>query len=207
VSYVIDNNEKKKTMMISNGLNKVCGRCRNGSEGEFTCNRCQQSFCWEHLTDHRQDIQKQMDTLTQNHYLLKRDWEDESYHQELLHKIDQWEKESIEKIQMTADLARVDLRALIKQEKDNLKTSIEQIDKSRQLNHFSEIHIKEWTQQIKNLHTQIERSFNIEIKQDEQISPIILIKIKQNTKHQLDQNEQTVKRPRNEINNDVSQTD
>jgi hypothetical protein len=157
--------------MINNGPSNVCVKCRDGSGGELTCNGCQQSFCWEHITDHQQDIQKQMDSLVQNNFLLKRDWEDESYQKELFCKIDQWEKESIDKIQVTAEIARDDLKSLIKRAKKNLKTTIEQIseqiDKNRQLNHFSEIHINEWTQQIKNLHSQIEASFNIETKQDE----------------------------------------
>jgi hypothetical protein len=195
-------------MASNNTENKVCITCGDVSGRQVTCNGCLQSFCWTHMTNHQQDILKQMDDCAQNHERLKHDWDDDCHHQQLFHKIDQWEEESINNIRITADTARADLKLLIKRSKDQLQTSIQQISKtihnSQELNHFSEIDINQWKQQLKYIQSQIQTSFNIQIKEDKQKLPIMLIKIEQKTKRLLDQNEQTVKRSRNETNNDVN---
>ena len=140
--------------------NTVCTTCGDVNGRQVTCIGCQQCFCWTHMTDHQDDIQKQMDNLTQNHKLLKHDWNNDSYHDQLFQQIDQWEKESVIKIQVVADTARADLRLLIKQSTDHLQTSTnkisKEIDRSRQLNNYSEIDIDRWTEQLNNIQLQIQ---------------------------------------------------
>ncbi len=191
--------------------NKMCVICEDKSGRQFTCNGCQQSFCWKHITDHQRYIEKQMDTLVQNHYILQEQWNNPCYYDQLIQKIYQWEKESIEKIQMAANTARAELQSFIEQSKENLETSIkrisEQINQSKQLNNYSEIDINQWKQQLNNIRSQIQKSFYIDIKEDEQKSPISLIKIKQNMECLLDENGQLVKRIKIEMIDNVSNND
>ena len=193
--------------MINNDQDKACLKCDNKSGQQFTCNGCQQSFCWLHVTDHEKDIFQQMDVLSKDHNLLQDDWNDESHYNRLLEQINQWEKESISKIQEKAEAARVDLRLFYEESKSRLQASVRRISEeiltSQKLNNFSEIEINQWTQELKNIQQQAQTSFNIQIDQDEEIPSIALIKIKQKTKRPLEQNEETSKRLRNEISDDV----
>ncbi|CAF1081267.1 unnamed protein product [Rotaria sordida] len=189
----------------------MCIACGDVSGRQVTCYGCQQSFCWTHLKDHQNYIEKQMDALAENYERLKADRQEDCCHhqqQQLFRQIDQWGKDSIVKIQQIADTARADLRSFIKQSEDHMKILMEnlgeEIKKSRQLNNYSEIDINQWTEQLENIHSQIQTSFNIQIEDDEQASSITLIKIKQNAKRSLDSNKQRVKRSRNETNNDFS---
>ena len=104
---------------------KKCVNCDDQSEGEFQCNGCEQSFCWKHLPDHRRNIQIQLDTLEEKCGHFKSDWNSHSDQTQLFHQIDQWEKESINKIQVTANLARADLRSFIKESERKFRKIIQ----------------------------------------------------------------------------------
>jgi hypothetical protein len=206
--YLTKNIQLFSEFLFKMMINKVCNICGDVSGRQVTCNGCEQSFCWTHMTDHQQSIEKQMDSLSEKSHLLQQNSNDDSYYNHLFHQIDQWEKESIDKIQLEANTNRDQLKLIIQQSKDIFERSIkqisEEIDHNRQLNNFSEIEIKQFTQQLTDIQSQIQTSFDIQIKEDEQTLPITFIKVKQNTKRPFDQNEQTVKRSRNEANNHVS---
>jgi hypothetical protein len=75
-----------------------CVLCANETRGEFTCNECQQTFCWEHLPEHRLSIQQQMNNLVDKCHHFKHEWNNDEHQKKLFHQIDQWEKDSIENI-------------------------------------------------------------------------------------------------------------
>lgn len=189
-----------------NAQNSSCFSCEDTSGRQFTCNGCQKSFCWYCINDHQEHVKKQVDAVIQNYEHLKNNWNDDSHQNELFHQIDQWGKESIDNIRITANTARNDLKSSIKQSNNDyeivFKKNFEQIDKSKELHNYSEIDLNQWTQQLNNIQSELQTAFNIQIKEDKEILPIYLIKIKQNSKRLLDQEEQTtIKKSKIEINN------
>jgi hypothetical protein len=130
---------------------KLCCKCDKGG-GVFTCDGCQQSFCRKHTDEHRQDLSVQMDKIEQEHDVFQRDLNKEMDLHPLLSRIDEWERESISKIQQVAKQARVDLRKLIEQNKQDLKTSMNQLTSelqtSRDSEDYTELDFKRWIDQL-----------------------------------------------------------
>jgi hypothetical protein len=77
---------------------QICVLCEDETRGEFTCNECQQAFCWKHLPEHRLAIQQQMNNLVDKCHHFKLDSNNDEHQKKLFHQIDQWEKDSIENI-------------------------------------------------------------------------------------------------------------
>ncbi|CAF1265274.1 unnamed protein product [Adineta steineri] len=188
--------------MATNDIyNEICFECGEFSGEPFICNQCHQTFCSVHIEDHQEDIPEQMQTPVQNHELPNQDKNDDSYNRQLFHRIDQWEKESVDKIKVAAELARVDLRLLIEKStnyyKESTKKVSQAIDRSQRLNTFPEVEINTWIQQLNEIQRQSQTSFYTTIKEDRLISPIYMIKVTQEPKTQTYPSEQSGKRSRN----------
>ena len=94
-------------MASASGRNRcvTCGKERATSK----CAGCAQDFCFNHLVEHRQGLSKQLDELE-----VDRDTIQQTIIQQtnklkthpLIKKIDQWEEDSIKKIQKIANEAR-----------------------------------------------------------------------------------------------------
>jgi hypothetical protein len=173
---------------------KTCALCEDETRGEFTCNECQQSFCWKHLPDHRLFVEKQMNNLMDKCKHFKDDRKNYLEQNQLFHQIDQWEKDSIKNIRIKADLARKDLQSLIKQSNEYYEQLFKQISdnihQSKELKNYSEININQWIKELNNIQSQIENSFSIQI--SNQTFPNI-IQINQNNKYQYEQSVQSSK--------------
>jgi hypothetical protein len=160
---------------------QTCAKCSKGG-GIAMCNGCQQSFCIKHFVEHRQELSQLMDDIGQEHDLLRRDMNYEKSTQSLLTRIDQWEQESIKKIQATANKARIDLQQLLDQTKNELKMSVnrltEELRTCRESDDYTEIDIKKWTEQLKELRQMIENPSSINIGcENNATSAISLIKV------------------------------
>src|SRR5689334_16342849 len=117
--------------MSSATRKKICSKC-NKSGGVATCDGCQQSFCTKHFIEHRQELSQQMDNIGQEHDVLQRDLTSEHGTHPLLARINQWEQESIEKIQTAAKSARLGLQKLLNEAKNSLKISISKMTEELQ---------------------------------------------------------------------------
>ncbi|CAF2566185.1 unnamed protein product [Rotaria sp. Silwood2] len=154
--------------MASSLLNvkQSCVKCDKGG-GIAICSGCQQQFCVKHFIEHRQELATQMDHIGQQHDLLRRDLLKEISEHPLLSRIDTWEQESITKIQVAAEVARVDLRELIDRTKDELKTSVDkitsEIQSSQELDDYTEIDLKKWLNKLKEFQMRLETPVNIDI--------------------------------------------
>src|ERR1700677_934414 len=100
--------------MASALLKNPCAKCDKGG-GVTTCDGCQQSFCIKHIIEHRQELAIQLDNIGQEHDLFRRDLTQENSAYPLFIRIDEWEQESITKIQVAAEAARADLQQLLDQ--------------------------------------------------------------------------------------------
>jgi hypothetical protein len=155
----------------------VCGK--NG--GILICNGCQLTFCGKHVIKHREELAYKLEGIMQEHDVLKQDIEQSSNEYFYLRKIDQWEKESIKKIKLTADIARTNLRETFKKSKRRLTTISRNIafdlNSSWKADDFSENDLRKWMKQLNELRLEIKSSFSIQFIKDQRypIYPITIV--------------------------------
>jgi len=167
--------------MASALVKKPCTKCNKGG-GVTTCDGCQQSFCIKHIIEHRQELAVQLDNVGQEHDLFRRDLTQDNIVHPLLIRIDEWEQESITKIQVAAEAARADLRQLLDQTTNKLKLSVDRITNEmqscREMDDYTEIDLFKWIEELKELRKLSETQLIIEIVEDENISTSIhMIKV------------------------------
>jgi 3-methyladenine DNA glycosylase AlkC len=163
---------------------KICSKCEK-SAGSFSCDGCGQSFCLKHVAEHRQEIICQMDNIEQEHDIFHDDLLNQAKKQNehiLFNRIDRWEKESIEKIQQTADESRTKLKQILDSIIDYGQKSLNKISlklrRAREFDDFFENDLNRWTEQINHLRAEIEAMSNsIDITHDNSTSVIQFIKI------------------------------
>lgn len=155
---------------------RPCAKCKTAG-GIATCDGCQQSLCPTHFSEHRQELSLKMDDIGQNYDLLRRDVSEEAQEHPLLTRVNTWERESIEKIQKTAETARTDLRKLIERKKTDLESSVvqmmEEIKTSRDSNDFTENELQRWTEQLTEFRQMLESPLNISIENDNDDETVI----------------------------------
>ncbi|CAF3444428.1 unnamed protein product [Rotaria socialis] len=149
--------------MASTSSNKSrCATCGKNI-GTFTCRGCSQDFCLSHAQEHRQLLGKQMDEDVilmhdQFQQCLNEQVKQPSLHP-LMKEINEWEKQSIEKIQLAAQDARQKVLNIISKHTDNViiaLTSIkEQLSRARDDDDFFESDINEWKENLEKLKTDL----------------------------------------------------
>jgi hypothetical protein len=169
--------------MASALVKKPCIKCNKGG-GVTSCDGCQQSFCIKHIVEHRQDLAIQLDNVGQEHDLFRRDLTQETLIHPLLIHIDEWEQESITKIQVAAETARADLRQLLDQNKNELRVSVDkmtnEMQSSREMDDYTETDLCKWTEQIKELRQLFETQLSIQIVENEDpTTSIHMIKVRE----------------------------
>ncbi|CAF0967912.1 unnamed protein product [Adineta ricciae] len=160
---------------------RVCGKCNKGA-GTAMCYGCEQAFCTKHFIEHRQELAQQMEYIGQEHDVLQRDLTHDHSKHALLTRINQWEQESLTKIQIAAQAARTTLQQLLNRPKNNLQVSIskvtEELQSSRELDDYTELDIKRWTDQLQEFRKILDCPIpvNLEYEKDSR-SAIRLLKI------------------------------
>ena len=167
--------------MASVTTKKTCAKCDKGA-GIAMCHGCEQSFCTKHFIEHRQELSQQMDNIGQEHDVLRRDLTSEQGTHPLLKRINEWEQESITKIQVAAEVARTDLQQLLKKAKNNLRTSVtkmtEDLQSSRESDDYTEVDIKKWTNQLQELRMMLNSPSTINIDYENNSRSVVrLIKV------------------------------
>ena len=166
-------------------------KCEKGA-GIFTCNGCQQSFCRKHSEEHRAELTARMDSISQDYDLFRRDMDTDNHPHSLLSRIDAWERESVMRIQQAAEKARRDLREMIGQSKQELKSSMDQLSKEIQSNRESEDYTEDdltkWIDQLDKYRQDLSRLGDAYlIGDDSEASKILLVKV-HNKKHDRSSN-------------------
>ncbi|CAF0983341.1 unnamed protein product [Rotaria magnacalcarata] len=180
--------------MATTTAKKPCAKCSNGS-AVTTCDGCQQSFCTRHFVEHRHELSQQMNNISQEHVLIRRDLSKETPKHPFFNRIDTWERESINKIQAAAETARADLRHLLDRTKNDLNLSVEklttELNSCQQSDDFTENDLKRWTEQLKELRKNLEIPSAISIVNEDDIeSSIRLIRV-----YDKQQKQQVTQRP------------
>ncbi|UJR35714.1 hypothetical protein I4U23_028464 [Adineta vaga] len=163
---------------------KICSKCDKGS-GAFSCDGCQQSFCLKHVAEHRQELISQMDNIVLEHDITNEDLVNRTKNQSkhlLFERINQWEKESIDKIEHVANESRAQLNQILDNIIDHGKKELNKLStkfyRARECDDFFENDLARWTQDLNHLRAEIEcMTNNINIVNDNSSSMIKLIKI------------------------------
>ena len=77
--------------MTSLKKRKPCAKCSIG-KAVATCNGCQQTFCINHFSEHREELSNSMDIISIEHDSLRSDLFQENFEHPLLSRIDNWER-------------------------------------------------------------------------------------------------------------------
>jgi len=79
----------------------ICGK----EKATFKCGGCLEEYCYNHLGDHRQELNKQLDQIEVNRDIFRQlltEHTEEPNNHILIQQINKWEQNSIRKIQQTA---------------------------------------------------------------------------------------------------------
>ena len=162
-------------------MKQTCAKCNKGG-GIAMCNGCERSFCIQHFVEHRQELSQQMDNIAQEYDLLRQGINYESNVDPILKQIDQWEKETMEKIQAHARKVRQDVSQLFERRQNELKISVNKLTTElrtcRESENFTELDMNKWTKELKRLRDQTQNSATINIERvNDTTSDIGLIKV------------------------------
>ncbi|CAF2992318.1 unnamed protein product [Rotaria socialis] len=147
--------------------------------GIFTCRGCAKDFCTRHVSEHRQMLGKQMDEVILEHDQLRQKLDefmaDPRVHP-LMIKVDEWERESIDKIRQAASAARQQLSNRIRdtnKEIGDLKLLSQELTKARDEDDFVETDLTTWIEKLEKLYKDFNAPDTIQILQDDNEKPFI----------------------------------
>jgi hypothetical protein len=159
-------------MASSTTEKSVCTTCKTAA-GTFTCRGCIKDFCAQHVTEHREILNRQMDEIILDHHGLHEKLNQqvvESCYVSLEKRVDQWEKESIEKIHQIANELRKEITNITDQYIRKLAPPLEQIkqelDKARNDENFDEIDLKRWIETLNQFMNDLANPRTIKIRDD-----------------------------------------
>jgi hypothetical protein len=151
------------------------GRCITcGKEKRAVrCEGCSQLFCFDHLPDHRLELSAQLDDIEVHRDIFRQTLNEQTTNPKkhsLIKQIDQWEEDSIRKIQQTAKECRKQIlrhsSEHIKNTEMNLVRLTDQMRQTRQENDFNEIDLHEFRQKLTQLVEELDKPKNISIQQN-----------------------------------------
>lgn len=139
-------------------IHRSCVKCGK-SGGVLLCNGCQQTLCFKHVNEHRDELEQQLEDLIFQENQFENDLSGKDDQHYLFNDIDIWKKESIEQIKQIAKQAKQDLRELINQSNQRLLNSCQQLKQNIRLlkesEDLSEIQLIKLTNQLNHLKKQI----------------------------------------------------
>jgi phosphomevalonate kinase len=149
-----------------------CTIC-NDEEDTFECKGCSQIFCYIHLTDHRENINKDFNQIEDDYNLFRETLNDQKNDPEkrsLVKEIDQWEKDSIMKIKQTAKECKQTLIDYINKDFINIENKLNkltnEIKEIRKKNKFNEKNLNEIKQNLNKLKEELDKPSNVSIQQE-----------------------------------------
>ncbi|CAF0741145.1 unnamed protein product [Adineta ricciae] len=166
--------------MASSARRKTnCSKC-NKAAGIFTCRGCEKDFCYRHVAEHRQELNKHMEELTNNHDLFVQTIAEQEANPNChpsIEKINTWEQKSIKKIHQAAKDAREELLKNLRghrtQVANNLQQITEELNKARSEDDYVETDLNEWKEKLEKLRTDLAATQMLDLSQDEDARTLI----------------------------------
>jgi len=164
--------------MTSSSTRKQCANDDGCKQVAVTnCEGCSKAFCIKHMVDHRRLLDEEMNVIINEHDHLKNTLNQQTIKPDfysLIKEIDQWEKESIAKIQQRAEELRQELFQsggahtgdLLKK----LQQLSEQLKRGREQEDFIEKDLQLWKKTLDNLKTDLTSTSTISLDRHNNIS-------------------------------------
>ena len=166
LSYII-----QTVNMATSTARTVCILCEKVKVA-YLCLGCSEHFCFDHLSQHRTNIQQQFEHLQNNHDHLREQinaFEIDTKKHPLIQKIDQWEKDSIDKIKQQAERCRTQVirhpNSFLRQMEKKLNDVAQQLKDIHQENAFNEIDLDDLKQKVEDLEKELNQPTLVSIKQ------------------------------------------
>ncbi|CAF1122436.1 unnamed protein product [Adineta steineri] len=177
-----------------------CFKC-NKEKITYSCEGCLKRFCLIHLTEHQQILNEELNHIINDYDQFKQRINEQKQNPQnhsLIKQINQWERNSIEKIQQKAQNCREILiqssQIFINDIEKKFKDLSEQIKQIHKENELNEINLNYLRNQLIELTKELNNPSNISIQQDSQsfISEISIIISKKSKYNKWKQNAITV---------------
>ncbi|CAF3070572.1 unnamed protein product [Rotaria sp. Silwood2] len=135
----------------------ICVKCKK-TKGIVTCKGCSKDFCLDHINEHYSELNEQLgkteDQFNEFKIGIEEQKADPQKH-ELTKQIDEWERESIEKIRQVANEVRHELSSCVIKFVTNLDLKLkhltEQLIQNRKDNDFADPDIQFFNGELKRL--------------------------------------------------------
>ncbi len=158
--------------MAASAERNRCAICHK-EKATLRCGGCSKDFCFNHVPEHRQELCKQLDEVEVTRDLFRQALTEQTSQPQqypLMEQIDKWERESIEKIQQTANEARQQLAhhttGHITVIESQLNKLTNELRKSREEDDFFETDLTRWKQEIARLGEVLHKPPNINVRQN-----------------------------------------
>ncbi|CAF3472615.1 unnamed protein product [Rotaria sp. Silwood1] len=158
--------------MVITTTKTSCVKCKK-VKNTIKCSGCSQDFCFDHIVEHRNELNEQFDQCEDQFNEIKIKIEAqkiEPQNNELMKQIDIWEIESIEKIRQIANEIRYELSSYIIDFTLDLDLKMKQLTEEliqcRKENDFSDLEIQRFNEELKQLKDILNNSTDFIIEQD-----------------------------------------
>jgi hypothetical protein len=145
----------------------------NKEKATMRCRGCLQEFCYKHLCNHRQDLNKQLDEIEVNRDIFRQSLTrqiEKPNNQILIEQIDDWEQKSIKIIQQTAEDVRQTFLKNTNKHVHQIETELnkltDQLREIRQEDDFNEINLRLFQEELDKLTNTLIKLSNISIRED-----------------------------------------
>ncbi|CAF0980081.1 unnamed protein product [Adineta ricciae] len=160
-------------MASSTDSTKVsCAICKK-AKGQFKCEGCSQTFCPNHSIEHRNELSKQFDEIVFTYDSIQQALLQQTQglqQHPLVQKLNQWEADSILKIQQVAQQLRNELSNESVQRTSETREELQQVSnelkQGREDNDYSEIELRKWIQKLESIEKELLNPTNACIYED-----------------------------------------
>ncbi|CAF1077948.1 unnamed protein product [Adineta ricciae] len=150
--------------MTSNKI--ACSSCKKTTAG-YICRGCWESFCFEHLTEHRQKLSQQLDETELDRDQFQQNIQDKKQNLQndaLVKEINEWEQKSIVTIKQTAEECRRAVHSYIDSVEYQFIEFTEELKQIRKHNEFNEIDLNQLKDKLQELNKELMRPSTICLK-------------------------------------------
>ncbi|CAF3884265.1 unnamed protein product, partial [Adineta steineri] len=158
--------------MAAANIRVQCSICNKGNT-TYICRGCSKDFCFQHLTEHRQILQRQLDEIINDHDQFRQtiiEHKQDSLNSSVIQQINQWEKNSMEKIQQTAQQCREKVIKLTQKSINDIEKKFielsQKLKEIREENEFNEIDLYHFQLKLTQITEEFLQPSNISIRQD-----------------------------------------
>lgn len=149
-----------------------CIKC-DKDRATMKCGGCCQDFCYRHLADHRQDLNKQFDDIEVSRDVFRQlltEQIQQPNNNILIEQINKWKEDSIKIIHQTAEeaikIVLENTEECIKHIEKKLNKLTNQLRESREEDDFNEINLGMFQDQLTKLTEELTKPCNIIIQED-----------------------------------------